>query len=168
MQVTEKTKFAEIAAFAPYFDQSSIESLKSAAERKYGTPWALTLGQFFQVADGDYSLVGIDFTQPNKITALQYYWMESFKDMSMKLKKAVDSLSVEPTPDAKAASVGCRKMTFQESVKVFCREYFGLHSFRAVDDLTLDDFLLARKDSYNKSIFEKGMADIHNRKGNKK
>lgn len=163
MLITEKTKISEIAPFIPYFEQSSIEELKRAAEGKYGSPWALTLGEFFTISEGDYSCIGVDFAHPDQITAIQYYWMKSFKDMANSLKAAIDRLTVPQTPNAKIASAGCRKMSFQESVKVFCREYFGLSSFKAVDDLTLDDFLLARKDSYNRAMFDKTMAEIRER-----
>lgn len=164
MQVTESTKLFEIGAFLPFIEQSSVKDLKSAAERLYGNPWGLTLGEFFAYSEGDYSGIGVDFGHADQITALQYYWMESFKDMCKTLNQSLTALSVAPTPDAKKACVACRKMSFQESVKVFCREYFGLASFREVDDLTLDDLLLAKKDSYNKAIFEKGMAEIHKQK----
>lgn len=168
MQVTEKTKLSEMGAFLPYIEQSSIKELKNAAEGLYGSPWGLTLGEFFTCSEGDYSRIGIDFAHPEEITLIQYYWMMSFKEMCEALNSALTKMSVAPTPDAREASSACRKMTFRESVNVFCREYFGLTSFRAVDDLTLDDLLLAKKDAYNKAIFEKGMAEIQKRKMKKK
>lgn len=163
MKVTDKTKLSELAAFLPYLEQSSIKSIKDAAEAKFGSPWGVTIGQFFTYSEGDYSAIGVDFGRPLEVTVFQYYWMESFKEMTMQLQRTIESLTVQPTPEAKEASVGCRKMSFQESVKVFCRAYFGLHSFAEVDALTLDDFLLAKKDAYNKDIFDKTLAEIHKR-----
>lgn len=168
MQVTDTTKYGEIAAVAPYFEQSAILELKKAAEAKYGRTWGLTIGDFFSCTEGDWSCVGIDLAHLEELTALQYYWMEAFRDMAESLSKTLEALSVAPAPEAREASKMCRPMNLRDSVLVFCREYFGLHSFSAVYDLTIDDLLLAKKDNYNKAIFEKTMAEIQKRKSKSK
>lgn len=168
MQIDDTTLFSDVAHFIPYLEQSSIKDIKSAAERKFGTPWGLTIGELFTCMDGEFGIIGVDKRHPETLTAFQYYWMESFKDMCESLSKTLNALSVEQSADAKQASAACRPMGFQEGIKVFCREYFGLHSFGAVGALTLDDLLLAKKDQYNKAIFEKGMAHILSLKNKKK
>ena len=53
-----------------------------------------------------------------------------------------------------AASV-CYPVEFGESLLLFSREYFQLHSFKEASNINLADLLIAKKDAYNKAAFER-------------
>ena len=90
----------------------------------------------------------------------------------MEFRKFVDlfnkinnGLAVPETADAKKARKGQKPMTFAEYLLVFCREYFGFHTFdEAAEKLTVSDYLVAAKDRYNAGIFRYNMAMIEREK----
>ena len=59
-----------------------------------------------------------------------------------------------------AASKNCYPTEFAESMLIFSRSYFGLHSFKEATHITLGDFILAKKDSYNSTVFQKTYSNI--------
>lgn len=172
MRVTDKTKYLDFAPFVDLVDESSEAELKKAAEARYGDMWTITIDQFGEYAAGDFSRIGVntdtDFSFWQKVgivlhvykpgmTVLQYYYILRFGDFVGELVKTLDALKVPQDAREKKASERCRQMTFQESILVFVRNYFGLHSFADAGQLTLADFLIAKKDTYNKAVFEKGI-----------
>lgn len=157
--VTNETKFAEIGPFLEYFKEDTREELKRAAQVRYGDPAGMTVGEFIAISHGDFSLIDLFDKNDPDMTALQYFWLESFKDMAEQMKKALDVLK-PPQPDGAAQfSQACRPMNMEESMLLFCREYFQLHSFNEARDIYLSDFLLAKKDRYNVAVFEKSRSD---------
>jgi hypothetical protein len=57
---------------------------------------------------------------------------------------------------------------WQEGMLVFVRAYFGLKSFGEAENVTIGDYLLAKKDEYNSTIFQRNMAKIQTQKIHKK
>lgn len=161
--VTDKTKFYEIAPFIEFLKESTTKELKRAAEAKYGDTWGITLGQFIEFSKGNFKSIGFDRERPDELTALQYFYIAAFKDMAEGFTKALEALRPPQTTEAEEAAKACKKMSFEESMLVFCRDYFGLHNFNDARSLQIADILLAKKDRYNHVAFEKARADIHER-----
>ena len=67
----------------------------------------------------------------------------------------VDSFSLKPTAKQIRYANGCVEMSFDESVYVFLREYFNLPRFDDVLGLTVGDYLLAKKDNFNRMTIER-------------
>lgn len=176
MQIDIKSKISDVQALLDVMDERSVSELKRAAVDLYGSPWGITIGQLFGCmgsesagyTDADFSLIGMDLQKPEEMIVAQYYWVQAFRDMVESLIRALENMTVPPTPEAAKANRSCLSMSFRESILVFCRSYFGLHSFSAVEDLTIDDLLLAKKDAYNTAVFEKEMAAIHEAKTKRK
>lgn len=164
MLITAETKYAEIAALDEFITPESVSQLKAAAIKQYGDPWELTIDNFFALTKSDYSMLG-DMTDP---TALQVYWCKAFADFAEELKKTLETLTVEQTPDQKRASAGTIEFDFQQSILVFCRSYFGLPSFAAVGGLTMGEFVLARKDKYNEMLTARNWHNMQERKFKKR
>lgn len=164
MKISEKTRLAEIAEVMQFFTEDSVKTLKEQAEDLFGKCWNLTFADFFACAEKDFSCIGADVNHPEEMTALQYYWIERFKDFAEEFTNAVEQLSTPSTNEAKMAAKSCLPMTFQEGVIVSCREYFGLHSFDEVYGIKVSDFVIMRKDLYNKAVFEQAIQRINESK----
>jgi len=168
MKVSKKTPFIEIALFEDYITEDSKKELKEAAEKDIGSCWDLTLREFFELSKGDFSCKGIDVKKPEELSVLQFYWCARFKDFVDEFAATLERLQAPQSIEAQKAAKSCLDVSFEESVVVFCREYFGLHNFADAYTITLGEFVIAKKDSYNKTIFERSMAQIQEAKYKKK
>lgn len=159
MGVTAETKLSDIGPFIEYIKSEARERLKNAAHERYCDPAGITVGELIELMHGRFDIIDLYDRNDPDMTALQYFWLESFRDMSEKLKRTLDVLK-PPQPDGSARfSQACRPMTMEESMLIFCREYFQLHSFDEARGIYLSDFLLAKKDRYNQAAYEKARLD---------
>lgn len=161
--VDKDTKMAFLAPFLEYLKEDTRKQLKEAAVAVYGDPWSKELGILFDGIRGKFPEY-IMPSKPEDLTVLQYFWLEAFKDMVEALLRTLEKLRPPQSKDAAAAMKACRPMSFEESTLVFCREYFGLHSFSEVRDLTISDLLLAKKDRYNTAAYERARAELMERR----
>lgn len=159
MQITEHTLYADFRAFEAALTSESVREIKAAAERKYGSPYELTIDEFFGVMSGDFSLLG-DATKP---TVLQEYWAKRFVEFCDEFAKTCERLTIKDADDERM-SAGCVPMTAQERMLTFTREYFGLPSFFEAGKRTIGEYLTARKDRYNAARMQKNFAEDQKRK----
>ena len=152
MDIDLRKTYAEYADYLQLLTEKSREELSDAAEN-VRPMWDLKIGEFFRLCDGDFSCV-VDKENP---LLWQVLWSERFPKFVEEFANVVQRLTLEPTPEQKAAAVGCLPMEWQEGILVFARSYFGLHSFAAVEELTLGDYILAKKHDYNTALTERNM-----------
>lgn len=145
MKVTSKTKYKDFAQYEPFLTDESVAELKVAAEKGIRFCHTLTLDEFFGLIEGDYSVLG-DISEPS---VLQVYWLKRFVEFQEEVVKSCEALSIKD-PEMEGMDSGCVTMTAQEQVLLFVREYFGLTSFSEVGKRTIGEYVLARKDAFNK------------------
>lgn len=157
MTITETTKYAEFEPSEKYLQDAAVDDLKKASERAYVGMYELTFGQFLRISGGDFSEVLGDMSEP---TVLQVYWAKRFQDFQKEFGDVLKATQVQPTPEQTRASAGLPKQTFAETMLTFGRSYFGLHSFREAENLTLGDLIIARRDSYINALYERRLQRI--------
>lgn len=149
-------------------DEESKARLRADAEAVYGTPWALALKDFFALSKGDLSYLGLTTETAEQASIRQYIWMLYFKEVCEQVAVILKKLVVPQTAEQEMASKSCLKMGFEESTLIFVRKYFALHNFTEAENITLSDFLIAKKDSFNGAIYQKAMNDIQRQKFKRK
>ena len=70
-------------------------------------------------------------------------WVEQVMEILKKLVPPIKS------NDVSSLTI---EMSFAESMLVFCRDYFGIQSFDVASKVAMSDYILARKDFYNKIV----------------
>lgn len=151
------SKYVDILPFVT--DASRKELMEQAA--KIRDPYTLTLAEFFACADGDFECVIKDVANLSTGEAL---WLDVFKAFMTDFGKILEKLVIPQTPEQKQASANCLPVEWQEGMLVFVRSYFGLKSFTEAENITIGDYLLAKKDEYNTAIFQRNMAKIQTQK----
>lgn len=164
MKVTSKTKYSDFAQYEPFLTDESKSDLKKAAERHIILCHTLTLDEFFGLLNGDFSLLG-DLQEP---TVLQVFWLTRFKEFCDEFTRSCEALTIKD-PEAVGIDNGCITISPQESALLFTREYFGLGSFEDAGKRTIGEYILARKDAFNKWVMRKNnekkqLAKIHKKK----
>lgn len=152
MDIDLRKPYAEYAEYLQLLTAKSREELSEAAET-IRPMWDLKIGEFFRLCDGDFSGI-MDKENP---LLWQVLWAERFPKFVEEFANVVQRLTLEPTQEQKAAASGCLPMEWQEGILIFARSYFGLHSFAAAEELTLGDYILAKKHDYNTALTDRNM-----------
>ena len=160
MKLNPQDRYIQYVVLLDNMDEDSLKRLVADAEEHYGSPWELTIKDFFAAVDGDYSCIDLPKTELLNATIRQYAWVRSFKECSEQVSAILKKLQVPMTDKAKRASEHCMKMNFKESTLIFCRKYFGLRSFAEAENTTLADFIVAKKDTFNNGMFQYAMNEI--------
>lgn len=140
------------------------KSLEAVAVSSYGSFTDLTIGQWIRCSQGDYSCILGELTG----SWLQVYWLRYFADEAKRLPETLENLSAKMGADEQRACEALMKSSLVESVLVFVRNYFGLPSFRAVEDLTIGELLIAKKAAYNEATYNKALSNIKMNKSKSK
>ena len=151
MDLTKDTPLAALLRVLPVASEASVKEARLAAEKtvKPGGFYETTIAELAAVIGGDYSLFG----DPDTATA--YLASQRFAEVVGEFIRALERLEPPLSARAMAAQSGMMKMETVEGLLVFARSYFGLPSFRAAEGITLGEILLAKKDIYNKAVFER-------------
>ena len=164
LRLNEHITFDAAAVLENMTDESR-ERVRAAVLQQYGRFEDIRLADFISFANGDFTPYGIDTNKPEDMTVAQYVWLSEFRKFVDLFNKINSGLSIPDTADTRKAKTGQKPMSFAEYLLVFCRDYFGFHTFdEAADKLTVSDYLVAAKDRYNAGIFRYNMAVIEREK----
>lgn len=164
MKIDFSKPYSKYIDVLPFVTDESRKALMEQAA-KIRDPYTLTLAEFFACCEGDFACVIKDKNNP---TTGEGLWLEMFRDFLKDFGKILERLVIPQTPEQKQASANCLPVEWQEGMLVFVRAYFGLKSFGEAENVTIGDFLLAKKDEYNSTIFQRNMAKIQTQKIHKK
>lgn len=145
MKVTSKTKYKDFQAYDEVLTEASRMKLTEAAEAAFKPCHTLTLNEFWGLLGGNYSILG-DMHEPS---VLQVYWLRRFKDFCEEFTKTCNKLKIKD-PQDELITQGCVQVTPQENMLLSIREYFGLSSFADAAERTIGEYILMRKDRYNR------------------
>jgi len=84
-----------------------------------------------------------------------------FADYMENFSKMFERMTLRGTAEQQQAQMVCLRVGFEESVLVFLQDFFGLHSFKEAEDITVNEYLIAKKSAYNKAAFERKLNDIY-------
>lgn len=165
MKVTSETRYEDFAAFEPLLAKGEAERIEAAAiAEAFGDGFmGMKVGELLACQKGDLS----PLLKGGGQTVFDVYRARGFKKFMDRLIAMLKAATMPATAEDMAARSGVLKTTFEESVYTFCRQYFNLASFAAVDDLTVAAYVLAKRDDFNRATVDRNMAAAI-RKGAKK
>lgn len=140
-------------------EQERIRVEDLCAERVLGDGgcWSLSVGDFIELAKGGKVQ---DFAEHGEAVAMLATfalrrWVE---DLMNTLAKLV------PPKSTKQINAPTLEMTMSEAMLVFTREYFECGSFEDASKIAMADYVLARKDHYNKVVMQMAEANYYKSK----
>ena len=154
MLVDKNTPWDAFAPSEQYVDDAGKKRIKDAAVKEmFGDNgfFAMSIKTLLEAMHGETDALH----RNNGESVFDVYRVAAFADWLEEFIQLVDNLTLKPTAQQAKLSFGCLSMTFDESVYIFLRDYFNLPSFDAVLTLTVGDYVLAKKDTYNKQIVER-------------
>ena len=160
MRIDKTTKYSEFEPIEKYVPDSQKKAITNAAESLYGCMYDLEFGEFWNVANGDFSRLG-NLEDP---TVFQVYWLKRFDEFTKEFADTLNKLHIKPTAEEQRASEGCLKISWGESILVFLQKFFGLKSFKEAEKITLGEILIAKRAQYNDDIFARRISRIQMQK----
>lgn len=154
MIVNRTTIWDDFAASEPYIsDEDKQKVMDAAVKEMLGENgfYDVTIKTLLEGMHGEFAGLWMDEGK----TVFDVYRVLAFTNWLKDFIALVDRLTLKPTAKQVKWSAGCIEMSFDESVYVFLRSYFGLHCFDDVQTMTVADYVLAKKDTYNKMIVER-------------
>lgn len=164
MRIDKNTLYIDFARVEKYLTPEAVEALKKSAERAYCSMYELTLAEFIACSNGNWSEVLGDVSKP---TVLQVYWCKRFADFTKEFTDTLKSLQAPLTADEQTASAGLPTQTFAESMMIFARGYFGLHSFKSAEQITIGEIVIAKRDTYINALYTRKLHNLQMKKANK-
>lgn len=164
MRIDKNTKYREFEPIEKYVPDSQKKAITNASESVYGCMYDLEFGEFWNVANGDFSRLGNLEDQ----TVFQVYWLKRFDEFTKEFAETLNKLSVKQTTDEKRAAKGCLKVSWEESILVFLQKFFSLKSFKEAEKITLGELLIAKRAQYNDDLFARRISQIQMQKINRK
>lgn len=157
MKVTRDTTYDEFLAFEPLMAAGELDRLEAAAVADvFGVDglMSMTVGDLLDAMHGDLSAL----MPGGGKTVFDVYRGRAFRRFVESLVATLKEATLPAAPSDIAARRGTLEMGFDESVYTFCRAYFGLPSFACVDDLTVADYVLAKRDDFNRATVDRNVA----------
>ena len=158
MKIDKHTLYKDFTQIEPYVDASQLEELRrSAVAERFGTGgfYDMTLGGLLDAMKDDFDAL----QECHGETVFDVYRVAAFRQWLNEFIAVVEALTLKPTAKQVAQSNGCKPLTFEESVYFFTRSYFGLKDFDSVRELTVADYIMAKKDDYNKAVVDRNVAN---------
>lgn len=146
MTITSKTAYADFEQYESVLTPESVQEIQHAAQEYFKPYYMLTLNEFLGLLQKDFQLLG-DLKEPS---VLQVYWLKGWKSFLEEFTKTCETLN-EKDPNAETLQDGCVKLQPEENMLIFVREYFGLQSFTEAGEVTIGEYVLARKDRFNQN-----------------
>lgn len=169
MIINPNDKYYQYSLLLSKLDEESKNKLRADAEIFYGSPWGLALRDFLALSKGDLTFIGIANKEEEWNASIrQYIWMQSFTEMAMQVANILKKMQIPQDEDEKTAASYCMTSSVNESVLVFTRKYFGLKNFAEAEEISVSDFIIAKKDEYNIAMYKYMLAQIQRNKMKKK
>lgn len=128
----------------------------------------LCIGDFFDCMNAEYGVIMNGKRDWNSCNNAQFLWAMGFAEYLKAFSKMMQRLQVPMSAEEKAAQSACVSVSFEESVLVFVQQYFGLPSFKACQDVTINEYLIAKKQAYNRAIVQRKIDEQYKQRGRKK
>lgn len=153
MQISALDKYADLLGVLDVLTDGTRERIGSQMADHLKPFYSLTLEEFFACLRCDFSCIGLQRPEDlAEMSVAQGLWVERFAPFVEEFIKVCEALKPPQAPDEVTKVAGLKPCTFEEAALLFSREYFGLHSFTDAAKTTLGDYVIARKDTYNKAL----------------
>ena len=157
MKIDRHTLVSEFSPFVRFVDEEAMERVRKAAVRdKFGEAgfYGMTVGDFTTVIAGDPR----PLYDSGGRTVFDNCRVDAFKAFIDELAATLKRMKLPPTADSVRMTSGTIPVEFVESIYLFCRNYFNLPSYDKADALKVSEYLMARKDDYNRQVIDRNVA----------
>ena len=152
----------------PEFLPEARKKVTATIDRNIFDFFGMSVAEFLRLQENILPEKVDKFLKRRKTTFVDYLKILNTFEIGAKNFEAILSDTIIPkTPDEEMASVGLLEITTEEAMLTFLKDFFHLQNFEKAQELTLYEFITARKITYNQAKFQKNMINIQKTRVNK-
>ena len=163
VRIDKNTKYTDIAHYISLMREEDINFLLKKINFDFGT---LKISYFCELLEKQDNMIdAIKLRAFENNNAFDFItWIYGFPLFIEFFSNELKKFEAPVSEAAKIASGTLPKTSITESIMIFLQDFFKRTSFAEVEDLTVNDYFLAKKAAGLREIFEHNLNQYHNRK----
>jgi hypothetical protein len=162
-KVNKDTKFADFAPFAEFVSNADLQKLKEAAGISGFNFWELTIRGFSDLNKGVFPETIQKVIEADGLLDV-FAIRNAIEKFANDFTAVIQRFELPQTSEEIQAGAGVPEFSLLESMLLFTQKYFSLPSFEAAEQITLSDFLMAKKADYSSRLFERNYTKVMEQK----
>lgn len=127
--------------------------------------FGMTVAEFLRLQENILPEKVDKFLKRRKTTFFDYIRvLNAFEKGAKAFEQLMKDTTLQYDPDEEMARVGLLDLTTEEAMLTFLKDYFGLQSLEKAQELTIYEYITARKIAFNKAKFQKNSLKIQKTK----
>lgn len=145
----------------PEFLPEARKKVTATIDRNIFDFFGMSIDEFLRLQENILPEKVERFLKRRKTTFVDYLKILNTFDVGARNLEAILNDTILPTtPDEEMAKVGLLDITTEEAMLTFMKDFFHLQSLEKAQELTLYEFVTARKIAFNQAKFQKNMINI--------
>ncbi len=161
MKITNKTELTEeLNQQLECLTAESVEEITEASAKYFCGQngfFSLTISDLHSLLNGSVEVGRFSLAEHSHLVFAKFFLLGLAK-FAKDFVTLLSELTPKPTAEELRANRNLLPIGITENLLVFTRSFFGLKSFSEAEQITLADLILAKKETYNKVIFERNQA----------
>ena len=163
VRIDKNTKYTDIAHYISLMTEEDINFLLKKINFDFGT---LKISYFCELLEKQDNIIdAVKMKAFENNNAFDFItWIYGFPLFIEFLSNELKKFEAPVPEEVKIASGTLPKTSITESIMIFLQDFFKRASFAEVEDLTVNDYFLAKKAAGLREIFEYNLNQYRNRK----
>jgi len=163
LKIDLNAKLADIQHYFriyPEIIEQSRNHIKENLDSSIFSFYGMTISEFLQLQENKMPKK-IEALLANKNTTLKTYIkiLNTFESGAKSFEAIIERTSIEQSIEERIASTNLLSMTAEETMLSFVKEYFNLNNFEQAQNITIYEYIIAKKIHYNNVMFQKNMTE---------
>ena len=166
LKIDKNTKYSDIAHYIPLMKEEDINHLLKKISFDFGT---LKISYFCEILEKQDKMIdAVKLKAFENNNAFDFFtWIYGFPRFIEFFSNELKKFEAPASEAAKIASGTLPKVSITESIMIFLQDFFKRTCFAEVEDLTVNDYFLAKKAAGQREIFEYNLNQYYKRKTKK-
>ena len=167
MKITYKTKTKDVLPLLMFNPEKMEWLIEQVPEVDYKSVTSMTVAEFADLTEDEAAYIEKHILSEKR--ALNAFGkLKSLKRQMDELSKYLKLLSVEQTPDEKAAQRGVKSPTFIQNMMIDLVEFFGLSSFDEAEKRTVAEWIMIFQQKAAEAKVQRNLSKIWEQKNKAK
>lgn len=166
LKIDKNTKYSDIAHYIPLMKEDDINFLLKKINFDFGT---LKISYFCDILEKQEKMIdAVKLKAFENNNAFDFFtWIYGFPRFIEFFGNELKKFEAPVQEATKIAASTLPKTSITEGIMIFLQDFFKRTSFAEVEDLTVNDYFLAKKAAGQREIFEYNLNQYYKRKTKK-
>ena len=166
LKIDKNTKYSDIAHYIPLMKEEDINFILKKINFDFGT---LKISYFCDILEKQENMIdAVKLKAFENNNAFDFFtWIYGFPRFIEFFSNELKKFEAPAQESTKIAASTLPKTSITEGIMIFLQDFFKRTSFAEVEDLTVNDYFLAKKAAGQREIFEYNLNQYYKRKTKK-